>query len=113
MVAHIYGLTSNQFEYIQRLLGSKALPSVLANLSKFGAKYLAKDGIIILLRKIATRTTAKQVSKWIPYVGLLISAGIGWQATFMLSEQLVDEAEKLAREILAEIIRDSDLPVEN
>lgn len=104
-IAHIYGLTSNQFDYIKRLLGPKAIPSLLAKIAQFGAKYLAKEGILLVLRKIATRTTAKHVSKWIPFVGPLISTRIGWKATFILGEQLVDEAEDLARDILKEIAK--------
>ena len=92
------------------MLGPKAIPSLLAKIAQFAAKYLAKEGVIVLLRQIATRTTAKTISKWIPFVGPLISAGIGWQATFMLGEQLVDEAENLAREILEGIVNGSDLP---
>lgn len=109
-IAHIYGLTQSQFEYIKRLLGPKAIPSLLAKLAQFAAKYLAKEGIILLLKQIATRATAKQVSKWIPFVGPLIAAGIGWQATFMLGEQLVNEAEDLAKDILDGIVKGSDLP---
>jgi hypothetical protein len=40
----------------------------------------------------------------------LIAAGIGWQSTFMLGEQLVDEAEALAGEILADILSGNELP---
>jgi len=109
-VAHIYGLTNEQFEYIKRLLGPKAIPSLLAKIAQFAAKYLAKEGVLLLLKQIATRATAKQVSKWVPFVGPLIAAGIGWQATFMLGEQLVDEAEHLAKDILDGIIKGSDLP---
>ena len=109
-VAGIYGLTSKQFEYIKRLLGPKAIPSLLAKIAQFAAKYLAKEGVILLLRQIATRMAAKEASKWVPFVGPLIAAGIGWKATFMLGEQMVDEAESLAKEILDAIIRGSDLP---
>lgn len=109
-VTHIYGLTSNQFEYIKRLLGPKAVPGLLAKLAQFAAKYLAKEGIILLLKRIATRAATKTASKWIPFVGPLIAAGIGWQSTFMLAEQLIDEAEALAREILENVLKGTDLP---
>lgn len=39
--------------------------------------------------------------------GPLIAAGIGWQSTFMPGEQLVDEAEALAHEILSDIVESS------
>jgi predicted GTPase len=109
-IAEIFGLTSKQFEYLKRLLGPKAIPSLLAKIAQFAAKYLAKEGVILLLRQIATRMAAKEAAKWVPFVGPLIAAGIGWKATFMLGEQMVDEAESLAREILEAIIRGSDLP---
>lgn len=111
-VANIYGLTNRQFEYVKRLLGPKAVPSLFAKMAQFTAKYLAKEGIILLLKKIATRATAKQASKWVLFVGPLIAAGIGWKSTFMLGEQLVDEAEELAKDILTEIIENHDFSVE-
>ena len=106
-VAQIYGLTSNQFEYIKRLMGQKALPGLFAKVSQFAAKYLVKEGVILLLKQIATRTAAKQLSKWVPFVGPLIAAGLGWKATFMLGEQMIEEAEALAREILEAIVLES------
>ena len=109
-VADIYGLTAKKFEFMERLLGPKAIPSLMAKVAQFAAKYLAKEGIILILKRMATRITAKQVSKWVPFVGPLISAGIGWKATFMLAEDMVDEAENLAREILEAIIRGSEAP---
>jgi len=48
------------------------------------------------------------VTKYVPFVGPLIAAGIGWQATFIFGEQLVAEAEQLAADILREIIDISD-----
>jgi hypothetical protein len=47
---------------------------------------------------------SRQSTRWIPLAGPLIAAGIGWQSTFMLGEQLVDEAEALAGEILGDIV---------
>lgn len=106
-VAHIYGLTSSQFEYAKRLLGTGAVAASIAKISQFSAKYLAKEGLVSLLKKTATRQVAKQTTKWIPIVGQLVAASIGGTATFWICEQIVDEAGKLAREILDEIIEDS------
>ncbi|MEB3357910.1 MAG: GTPase [Synechococcales bacterium] len=103
-IAHIYGLTPSQFEYIKRLVGPKTIPGLIAKVAQFSTKYLAKEGLILLLKRIASQTTAKQASKWIPFVGPLIAAGIGWSATFLLGEQIMDEAEALASEILEEVL---------
>ncbi|MDB6175563.1 MAG: hypothetical protein JWL59_4874 [Chthoniobacteraceae bacterium] len=110
-VAQIYGLTFEQFEYVKRLFGPNGLPGLLnAKITQFAAKYLAKEGIMLLLRSMGQRTAAKESSKWIPFVGPLIAAGIGWKSTFILGEQMVDQAEALAREILEAVVRGSDLP---
>lgn len=102
-IANIYGLSSNQLEYIKKLLGPKLTPVLLAKITQFAVRYMAKEGIIVLLKKIAGRTITKEVAKWVPFAGQLIAAGISWQATFMLGGQLVDEAEQLARDILKEV----------
>jgi GTP-binding protein EngB required for normal cell division len=109
-IASIYGLTSSQFDYIKRLLGPRALPSLLAKVAQFGTRYLAREGLVGLLKRLASREVSRQSTRWIPMAGPLIAAGIGWQSTFMLGEQLVDEAETLADEILSDIVRGSELP---
>ena len=107
-IAAIYGLTNSQFDFIKRLLGPKALPALLTKIAQFGTKYLAREGLIGLLKRLASRELSRQSTRWIPLAGPLIAAGIGWQSTFMLGEQLVDEAEALAGEILAGILRGNE-----
>lgn len=106
-VLHTYGLSGEQFEFIKRYLDADKISVLLTKVAQFSAKYLAKEEIIQLLKAIAGRTVAKNAGKWIPFVGPLIAAGIGWQSTFMLAEDLVQEGENLASEILDEIIRNS------
>jgi predicted GTPase len=106
-IASIYGLTRSQFDYIKRLLGPKALPTLIAKIAQFSTRYLAKEGLMGLLKRLATREASRQSTRWIPLAGPLIAAGIGWQSTFMLGEQLVDEAEALAGEILGDIVEGS------
>jgi GTP-binding protein EngB required for normal cell division/uncharacterized protein (DUF697 family) len=106
-IANIYGLTSSQFEYIQRLLGAKVIPGLLAKVAQFSTKYLAKEGLVLLLKKNFTRAAAKQSAKWVPVVGPIAAASIGGTATFLLCKQMVDEAEQLAEEILNELIQKS------
>ncbi len=109
-IAEVYGLTDKRMEYVAKLLGPRALAPLLAKATQFAAKYFAKQGILLLLKRIAARTTAKHVSKWVPFVGPLVSAGIGWKATFMLGEQLVDEAEAILSDIQDESIRETGNP---
>lgn len=105
-VAHIYGLTEKQIEFIKRFLGPDAIPLLLVKIAQFVSKYLAQEGIVILLKELGQKVAAKSVSKWIPFVGPVIAASIGFFATKSLGDELVNEAEKLAKEIL-EGMRDS------
>ena len=104
-IACIYGLTDNQLAYVRRLLGPDALPGLMAKTAQFATKYLAREGVMALLRRLARSVATKELTRFIPFVGPLVAAGIGWQATFLLGEQLVQEAESLAEEVLAGIVR--------
>jgi len=106
-VANIYGITSKQFDYIKRLLGANAIPGLVAKITQFSAKYLAKEGLVLLLKKKAVRDVAKQLAKRMPIVGPLAGAGIGGVATFWLCDQIVKEADELASEVLNELIQKS------
>lgn len=106
-VLHTYGLSGEQFEFFKRYIRPEKIPILLAKIAQFSAKYVAKEGIIQLLKGFAGRTVVKSASKWIPFAGPLIAAGLGWQSTFMMAEDLVQEGENLAREILDEIISNS------
>ncbi|MBM5816941.1 MAG: hypothetical protein FJ083_10315 [Cyanobacteria bacterium K_Offshore_surface_m2_239] len=103
-IAAIYGLTRSQFDVIKRLRGPKAMPSLIAKIAQCSTRHLAREGLIGLRKRLATREASRQSTRWIPLAGPLIAAGIGWQSTFMLGERLVDEADALAREILADIV---------
>lgn len=105
-VAHVYGLTDRQVEFIKRFLGPDAIPILLAKVAQFASKYLAREGVLLLLKQIGKRAAAKTASKWIPFVGPVIAASIGFFATKSLGDTLVKEAESLAEDILTNM-RDS------
>lgn len=106
-VASVYGLDKNSMDFMARMLGPERVPAIVAKITQFTAKYLAKEGLVIVLRKVATQTAGKQMAKWVPFVGPLVAAGIGWKTTFMLGEDLIDEAEQLARELFEAVARDA------
>jgi len=60
----------------------------------------SKEGIILLLKKFAGQETIKQVSKYIPFVGQVIAASIGYGITVYAGNAFVDDCHKLAKEIL-------------
>jgi predicted GTPase/uncharacterized protein (DUF697 family) len=103
-VLHIYGLTAKQSEYMLKFLDSgKASVQALKQMTgRIGAKYATERGISILLKVIVSGELFKSLSKYIPLVGTLISAGLGYKRTYSYGEQLIDDCEAVAKEVLRE-----------
>jgi hypothetical protein len=45
-------------------------------------------------------------SKWVPFVGTLVSAGLGYQLTYRFGDQLIDDCESAAKEVIASLEAD-------
>lgn len=101
-ISNIYGLNKESRKYYETFLdlsdASKA-KSILAKATQYAAKYLGREAIMILLKRFAATTATKTVSKWIPFVGQAIAAGIGFKMTSSLGTDMVDEAEAIAIEL--------------
>lgn len=101
-ITSIYGLTKSSQKYYESFLdlsNSAQLKTVLAKIAQYAAKYVGKEAIMIILKRFVASTPTKTVSKWIPFVGQAIAAGIGFQMTSSLGNEMVDDAEALALEI--------------
>jgi len=103
-VAEIFGLTEDGFKFIKRLLGPNSIAPLVAKIAQFAARYTATEGVIVILKKFATSMATKEVAKYVPFLGQMVAAGIGWKATSMMGEQLVEDASGLASEILEAVI---------
>ena len=101
-ITNIYGLTKNGQKYYESfsdLSNNAKLRTALAKISQYAAKYVGKEAIMILLKRFAVSTLSKTTSKWIPFVGPAIAAGIGFIMTSSVGNEMVDHAEALASEI--------------
>ena len=88
-----YGLTDENLkseEYLQT-----ALPLVNQVL-----KFSSKEGIEFLLKRYAKKQVVKNVSKYIPFVGPVIAATMGYAITRMAGTEYVDTCHDLAKTIL-------------
>lgn len=101
-ISGIYGLNKEQQEFYKTFLDlpdSSKIKAVLGKASQYAAKYLGKEAIMIILKKFVAATASKSVSKWIPFVGQAIAAGIGFKMTSSLGNDMVNEAEEIAIEL--------------
>lgn len=104
----VYGLSAEQLAYAESaapgLSKSPEFNGLKQNIVKWIAKYAVAEGIIAVLKNMGGKIVIKNISKFLPFIGSLISAGIGYKMTTAFGEQYLEEAEILADKVLKEII---------
>ena len=100
-IQSIYGLDEKSIDELSRRLGNNANFTIIkTKASQYAAKFIAKEGIMILLKRFAVNIGSKEVLKYIPFVGQIAAAGIGYKMTDSFGSDLIDESHEFAKEIL-------------
>ena len=97
-VQNIYGITTEQQEYSMQLLDKKSAKFIATKVLQYTSTYGGKEAIMLLLKKISTTVAAKTASKWVPFVGPIIAAGIGFKMTSWIGNDMIKDAEEIAQE---------------
>lgn len=97
-IQSIYGLNKEQQEYNLQLLDKKSAKLIATKVLQYTARFGGKEAIMILLKKASTTLAAKTASKWIPFVGPIIAAGIGFKMTSWIGNDMIEDAELIAQE---------------
>ncbi|MCX5817132.1 MAG: hypothetical protein NTX75_13000 [Proteobacteria bacterium] len=63
-------------------------------------KYITKELIVQILKKMGVRLTTKQVMKYVPVLGQAISAGISFTAMRFIIRSHINECYKVARTVI-------------
>lgn len=106
-ISNIYGLSEGSIKYLSGKIGNISSKQDLETKgSLYLAKFVAKEGVILLLKKLALTVGSKSVLKYVPFVGQAIAAGIGYKLTDSFGEDLIKESNSLAEEILARCERE-------
>lgn len=104
-ISHIYGLSEKQFSFIENfIVDEPTLRALKQKIAQYIAKYLLKEAIIKILGNIGKREALKVAAKYVPFIGQAIAAGLGYKLTFNFGEDLINESEKLSKELLEHII---------
>lgn len=107
-VRSIYGLTDEQLRYRQSIWNSPAVRAAIQRTSSLIAKYATREGILLLLKRLGSRIAVKEVAKWVPFVGQLVSASMAFGLTYSFGESIVDDYDKAAREIFNAMLDGGD-----
>lgn len=104
-----YGLTEEQLDYSQRsnsnLKDSAQFSGTKQAILKWVAKYAVAEGVLIALKAMGTRIAIKNVAKFLPFIGTIVSAGIGYKMTTSFGEAYLEEAELNAKKVLELILK--------
>lgn len=92
----IYGLKKEQIHYSSSLLGNNKSKLIVAKAVQFASKYIGKEAILLLLKKAGMSFAGKEISKWIPFVGQAIAAGLGFKLTTSIGNTMLNDAEDIA-----------------
>lgn len=89
-----YGLSDRRLErYLQLAPAAKMVVDKLL-------QYATREGLVRLLRRFASQTLQRQVSKYIPLVGQTVAALVGYGVTLQVGFEFLDTCHRLAREIM-------------
>lgn len=97
-ISDIFGINEEEIIYATKKHGLDGKYLVVGK--QFAARFIAKEGVMLLLKRFGSTTVAKSVFKYIPFAGQAIAAGLGYKMTYSFGEELLDEAYNLSLNIL-------------
>lgn len=97
-VQTIYGLNKEQQEFNIQFLDKKSAKFIASKALQYTSRYGGKEAILLLLKRISSTIATKTASKWLPFVGQAIAAGIGFKMTSSIGKDMINEAEEIALE---------------
>lgn len=95
-----FGLSPEQIEQLDGAIKAQALVIITSLGSKLVGKLITKETVVLLLKKVGTRVAVKSVTKFIPFVGQAVSAGISFGAMKYLGNSHIDECFEVCRRII-------------
>lgn len=95
-----FGLSPEQIDQLDAAVKGRIAVIISSIGSELVGKYITKQTVIMLLKKVGARVTAKQVTKFIPILGQAVSAGISFGAMKYLGNSHIDECYEICKRII-------------
>ncbi len=95
-----FGLSSEQIDQLDATIKGQVLVIITSLGSKLVGKLITKETIMLLLKKLGTRVAVKSVTKFIPFVGQAVSAGISFGAMKYLGNSHIDECYEVCKRVI-------------
>lgn len=95
-----FGLSPEQIDELDGEIKAKILVIISSLGSKLVGKLITKELVVAMLKKVGVRVAVKQVSKFIPFVGQAVSAGISFGAMKYLGNSHIDECYEVCKHVI-------------
>jgi uncharacterized protein (DUF697 family) len=95
-----FGLSPEQIDGLDAAIKGKILVIISSLGSQLVGKLITKQTVMLLLKKVGARVAVKQVTKFIPFVGQAVSAGISFGAMKYLGNSHIEECYDVCKRII-------------
>ena len=98
-----FGLTPQQLDTLDPKKRDQVQKAVTMVGSVLIGKLISRDLVIKAATKIGMRLTTKQLAKYVPFAGQIVSAAVGYAAIRYLGEEHMKDCIRVAREAQLEV----------
>lgn len=98
-----FGLSPEQIEELDPEIKAKLIVIITSIGSQLIGKVITKEAIMILLKKIGAKVTTKQLTKYIPFIGPVISSTVSFFAMKHLGNSHIDDCYEVCRKAIEEM----------
>jgi small GTP-binding protein len=109
-VISTYGFSPAQVEALKTQANMRA--AVVKGIHEVAdrlAPYLTERFLVMTLRTMGMEMLVANSSKWVPFVGTLVSAGLGYKLTYSFGDKLINECEAAAEHLIKTFTREVGL----
>jgi uncharacterized protein (DUF697 family) len=93
-----FGLTPEQLDQLNPKKREQVQKAVTMVGSVLIGKFISRDLVITAATKIGMRLTTKQLAKFVPFAGQIVSAAVGYAAIRYLGEEHMKDCIRVAQE---------------
>jgi hypothetical protein len=98
-----FGLTPQQLDKLEPKKRDQVQKAVTLVGSVLIGKFISRDLVIKAATKIGVRLTTKQLAKYVPLAGQMVSAAVGYAAIRYLGEEHMKDCIRVAKEAQMEL----------
>lgn len=98
-----FGLSPAQLDQLEPKKRDQVQKAVAMVGSVLVGKFISKDLVIKAAQKIGVRSSTKQLAKYVPFAGQIISAAVGYAAIRYLGEEHMKDCIRVARHSQLEV----------